>query len=263
MEKDANRHSKYRARSTSPGRNCKPRTMLKEKYLVFNSEVQSSIPTSIGKDTSHWSFSKAERFRFKKPEYQPEYVTLPSTLNNIRSTSFGFGRRSDMKTVTGRDSPPPTTYSPPTAFELNKNHAPSFGPRPTSNSRGIKVLRDMPGPGAYNPSSLLGRDSPKFTFRPKNQVKKIHDIPPPNAYNPSYGITEPSNFSAITFGYGKRSEQTTVSKDTPGPGTYDLPSLFRSSSPLSPNKSIYPKSAISAREIYRLSFDDKVAAPIN
>lgn len=259
MEKDAVSLSKHRVKSTSPGLKLQVPTMLKERYVALNSDV----PASIGKDTSHWSFSKAERFRFKLPECQPDYVSLPSTINNVRSTSFGYGKRSDMKTLTGRDSPPPTSYSPPTTFELNKNHAPSFGPRPTSNSREIKVWRDIPGPGAYNPSTALGRASPKFSFRPKFQVKMTHNMPPPNAYNPSYGITERANYSAITFGYGKRSQQAAPSKETPGPGTYDLPSLFRSSSPASTNKSFYPKSAVSVRERSSISFDEKVPAPIS
>jgi hypothetical protein len=254
MEKVANR-SKYRARSTSPGQKMHAAEMLKDKYLVFSSEILASVPTSIGKDTSHWSFSKAERFRLKKPEYSADYVTLPSTLNNTRTTSFGFGRRSDMKSLVGRDSPPPTTYSPPSIFDINKNHAPSFGPRPTSNSRGTKVYKDIPGPGSYNPVSGLGRDSPKFSFRPRIEIKKTHDIPPPNAYTPSYNVTERSNYSAITFGYGKRSEQATPNKETPGPGSYDLPSLFRSSSP---TKSFYPRSSFFNKERSSISFDEKM-----
>ena len=228
--------------------------ILKEKYLVYSDGIPSSIPTSIGKDTSHWSFSKAERFRFKKPEYSAEFVTLPSTLNNVRTTSFGYGKRSDMKSLVGRDSPSPTAYSPPSIFEINKNHAPSFGPRPTSNSRGLKVLRDFPGPGSYNPVSEIGRNSPKFSFRPKIEIKKTYDMPPPNAYNPSYIVTERAPYSAITFGYGKRSEQVTPNKETPGPGTYDLPSLFRSSSP---TKSFSPRSSACSKERCSLSFDEK------
>lgn len=52
------------------------------------------------------------------------------------------------------------------------------------------------------------------------------NYPPPNCYNPDWTLTEQDRFNAITFGIGGRGSVTGRILDTPGPGTYKLPSPF-------------------------------------
>ncbi|CAG9327199.1 unnamed protein product [Blepharisma stoltei] len=187
----------------------------------LNKENAISIPTSIGKDTSHWSFCKAPRFRNFKIE-NSEMYNLPTTFNK-RSCSFGYGRRYELKSAQGKDSPAPGAYNPPTCFELAKR-APSFGKRSLSG-----VPQNLPGPGAYNPYSPIGKKAPKFSFSPRIEIKYRASSPPPDTYNPVYRLVENSSFSDISFGKGEKGWNILPKvEEKPGPGSYDLPSAFRS-----------------------------------
>mmetsp|Transcript_12420 Transcript_12420/g.12477 ORF Transcript_12420/g.12477 Transcript_12420/m.12477 type:complete len:131 (+) Transcript_12420:362-754(+) len=82
-----------------------------------------------------------------------------------------------------------------------------------------------PGPGSYNPSSPLGEGSPKFSFRPRIQLKAKIASPCPSLYSPNFKLIEKSNYSKIGFGYGQRLK--IGSRDSsPGPGSYDVLSGF-------------------------------------
>ncbi|CAG9335082.1 unnamed protein product [Blepharisma stoltei] len=201
---------------------------LKPKFyspLRSSSLSTESLNTTLGKDSYHWSFSKANRFTHKQITSTPDFIIPPTSLSK-RSTSFGFGKRWEPKNDKGRDSPPPTCYSPPSYFAVH-SRAVNFSSGVTAERTPIKT-KIVPGPGAYNVDLPFGKNSPKFTLRPRIQFKEKYLTPAPGTYNPSFKIVERSNFSKIGFGHGERKNMRQLD-ESPGPGTYDLPGIFNRS----------------------------------
>ena len=78
----------------------------------------------------------------------------------------------------------------------------------------------------------------KFTLKSRVKIadSASRDNPPPNTYNPTFTLTEQSKYAAVTFGFGSRCNVTGCIpllfnndieiKETPGPGTYKLDSVF-------------------------------------
>ena len=179
--------------------------------------------STIGKDSVHWSFAKAKRFRNKTMVDCPELLELPSTLEK-RATTFGFGRRWFPQNPKGKDAPSPDKYNIPSCFDLEKR-----GPSLAGNQRDHSLLprSNTPGPGTYEIVSTLCKDGPKFSFRPKISTKTRCGSPPPGTYNPKYGLLEKNNYSEISFGIGPRAKETKTRPHTPGPGTYEVPSFIK------------------------------------
>lgn len=182
--------------------------------------------SSIGKSSIHWSFSKAKRFRHKSMLDCPELLELPSTLEK-RSTTFGFGKRMDLVNVTGKDAPSADKYTIPSCFDTEKK-----GPTMASSLRDQqnKSRPKTPGPGAYDVASTICKDGPKFSFRAKFPTKERFKSPPPGSYNPKFSLMEKNNYSEITFGVGPRAKEAKTRPNTPGPGTYEIPSCFSKAS---------------------------------
>lgn len=192
------------------------------------------IFTTIGKDTSHWSFGTADRFIKSRNTKTPSLANLPSTLVK-RATSFGYGKRWELINQKGKDAPSPESYNLKTTFELEKRAA-SFGPKYDTFKSKISL---EPGPGAYNPYSSIGNRGPKFSFRPKMIKKLQNESPSPGAYSPVYKLREKSNYSDISFGKDvKHKEWTQGRGESPGPGAYDIPSTFNKSFSDFPGSSI-------------------------
>lgn len=203
----------------------------------FTRENEMAVPSLVGKDSYRWSFSKEKRFRMLRPTTTEEMYNLPQTFSN-RAPSFGYGGRLELKNKQGRDSPSPCAYNPPSCFEIEKR-APTFGRRSMSGA-----IKNIPGPGAYNPYSPIGSKAPKFTFFSRIELKHKAPSPPPDIYNPKFSLIEKSSFSNISFGVGEK-KCTFIPKfeEIPGPGTYDLPSVFRSNlsfDSISNSKSVTP-----------------------
>ncbi|CAG9330272.1 unnamed protein product [Blepharisma stoltei] len=219
--------------------------MPKKKYLIphpppAKSPTNAPAISLIGKNSSHWTFGKASRFRYLKRSITPDFTTLPSTLGK-RTTTFGYGKRWIPQNSKGRDSPSPTTYHPPSCFDLEKK-APSFGLR-CHTDRTVETKKAIPGPGSYNPYSPMGHRGPKFTFSPRIEHRMKACTPPPDNYCPNFNLVEKANYSAIGFGIGDRSKSPLSRRESsPGPGTYEIPSGFRSnnSRPGSPGRSVTP-----------------------
>lgn len=181
--------------------------------------------STIGKDTIHWSFPRASRYRRATLSDTSNEINLPSTLEK-RTTSFGYGKRWEPKNPKGLDAPSPDTYSLRTCFDIEKRGA--FFTINLRNSPSHPP--NVPGPGTYE---VCGKASgPKFSMRPKLvQKARKSDSPPPGAYNPSYALLEKQSYSGISFGNRDRPKEKIVRPSTPGPGTYDIPSSFNISSP--------------------------------
>lgn len=189
---------------------------LTQRRVSIKTESRCVTPV---RSPSHFGHSKAERFKPLIRTATPDFITPVSTLSK-RTCTFGFGSRYEIKCLTGRDSPPPNTYNLPTCFDKEK-------PGPImikSKSQSKKPKDTLPGPGTYNPHSPIGKNSKKFSFRSRIPQEIRNDSPPPDSYNPCFTLVTKSNFKEITFGRGDRMKKS--NNQNPGPGTYELPSIF-------------------------------------
>lgn len=191
--------------------------------------VKRSIGNSPYGPGTRWSFPKASRFRTLRSS-SAEFVILPSSFSKSRSPSFGYGRRWEPKNPCGQDSPPATKYSTKSCFDL-QIAGPSFG-RPTHrNNRAFIPPSNTPGPGEYETERRMGENGPKFTMKSRKVINRVSDTPPPGHYSPSTSFQEDHSYSGITFGVGLRPSLISHRSALPGPGAYDLPSLFHSALP--------------------------------
>lgn len=184
-------------------------------------ELSTSKPSYAPSTPSTFGHSRAERFKPLSRTSTPDFLTPISSLSK-RTCTFGFGTRYELKCLTGRDSPSPCTYNLPNCFDKEKP-----GPIMIRNSTNPKRFKeDVPGPGSYNPHSELGKDAKKFSFKGRINREIRNDSPPPDAYNPCFTLVTRGNFKEITFGIGERAKVR--KNECPGPGTYELPSIFHS-----------------------------------
>ncbi|OMJ85829.1 hypothetical protein SteCoe_12739 [Stentor coeruleus] len=194
---------------------------IRKKKARSNKNLIRILSSEKNKEAIKWSFSKAQRFKPTKREHTPDFNDMPSSLSN-RACSFGYGKRWTPMNESGKDSPSPGTYEARNFFG-EKNKGPSFQKKYTS-----KILNNaIPGPGSYTPYNPLGTSGPKFTFRKRMKNKIIPSSPPPDLYKPSYRMIENSSYNNIGFGIGQRSKIYGKLEESPGPGTYEIPSTFR------------------------------------
>ena len=216
---------------------------VSSKRLKIPKQVhESPLPSNKIKDAIQWSFSKANRFKPVRKQHTPEFSNLPSTLSD-RSCSFGYGKRWSPINATGRDSPSPGTYESPSNFGV-KNKGPSFKQKYRER---IDIKALIPGPGAYNPYSPIGKRAPKYTFREKFEEKVRCNTPPPNTYSPSFRLVEKENYKVVSFGVGDRPQIYGKIEEIPGPGAYEIPSLFKGSNPVSTSRKSTPITSKRAR----------------
>ena len=184
--------------------------------ILANSTYETKGTFSIG-----WSFPKEARFRSNTRSIDIEYLNPNSTLSP-RSTSIGFGRRWNPEIQSAKGKPPPGSYEIPSTFST------IVGPKLVKSTiQQLSKLRHLtPGPGTYDTSSHIGRNSPKFSFRGRLTLPKRSEIPPPGTYNPQRTLTEFSGYSKIGFGYGTRTFPTVEKRESPGPGSYSIMSEF-------------------------------------
>lgn len=166
------------------------------------------------------NFLNSERFKPLSRQATPDYLEPISTLSK-RTCTFGIGGRLELKNKTGKDSPSPCTYNLPSCFDKEKGGPVMSKPKILKR----KKNENIPGPGTYNPHSPLGTRALKFSFTSRI-IKEIRcESPPPNTYNPCFTLVSKGAFKNIGFGIGDRNK--TPRNDSPGPGTYDLPSIFQ------------------------------------
>lgn len=173
------------------------------------------------KRTSTYSFSKATRFKSQKRSDNTELLSLPSTLDK-RTTTLGFGQRWNLTNKSRVNSPAPGTYEIPSSFDFKS------GPKFRKDSPGRYNIMDesSPGPGSYEVSVDIGKNAPKFTFRPRNKLTKYNEGPSPCEYLPH--LVKTDAFKHISFGIGERAFKTGSRFNSPGPGTYEIPTDFKS-----------------------------------
>jgi len=87
-----------------------------------------------------------------------------------RGTSFGYGTRTTFNVKKG--APPPGKYNISSGFGNLKNRGKSFGlsrelTTEKSGDKGYSTRYPIPGPGTYNATYEIGKDSLKYSLRPK------------------------------------------------------------------------------------------------
>lgn len=177
---------------------------------------ESAVSLRNGKREAY-SFSRAERFRRDRGNSGSEFVQLASTFGK-RAAGFGYGKRWTPEVRSF--SPAPNLYCLPSTFCV------SLGGYKKDN--GVKVTErfsQSPGPGTYELPSLIGKDSPKFSMRPKIDINRYLKAPSPNTY--LINLAQTQAFKNLSLGVGERALGLT-NKRTPSPGSeiYDLRSLF-------------------------------------
>lgn len=226
----------------------RPGTIAALSALSMGGFSQTISANALRNAHTHWSFSKADRFKKLRIDNSAKMLLLPTTLGTKTST-FGFGNRDPLKMIYGKDSPPPNLYRCRSQFDYTPGAGKSFGQSyavykkvhmPGLNTRSDEV----PGPGGYFKTegkfifltklgkydihSTLGKNSRKFSM--KSRIKPAdsatRDNPPPNTYHPDFTQAEESRFDKITFGFGSRPNVTGRINENPGPGTYRIPSVF-------------------------------------
>jgi Sperm-tail PG-rich repeat len=149
-------------------------------------------------------------------------VESPSKLNWRRGFTFGQGKRSPMVNAKGRNSPPPGSYNIQSIFDKGSNGPLLRGQ--VNDEHSVKRVRNLPGPGSYDPYLPLGQNAPKFSLRPRINLKIRSKSPGPSNYYPNFKTTQSTRFSAIGFGIGEKEKKH--KKISPGPGSYEIPSIF-------------------------------------
>ena len=131
---------------------------------------------------------------------------------------MGYGGRWQPE-VRNKDSPSPGAYE--IRSSLNTGHAMRYKePVP----RNLESRQGMPGPGAYEIVQPIGKHAPKISFRARHVDVRYSESPSPHAYSPS--LLPTGAFRGIGFGFGGREFMKNVTSDSPGPGCYDLASIF-------------------------------------
>lgn len=90
---------------------------------------------------------------------------------------------------------------------------------PFGNSKrpGINPVNHNPGPGSYAIPDKI-HEGPDFSMAGKVPIKDLRQVPGPGAYDPQ--VKEDTQMPNIRFGLSKRENQTP--EPVPGPGTYPI-----------------------------------------
>jgi hypothetical protein len=150
----------------------------------------------------------------------------PSRVYWRKGYTFGQSQRSRVLNLKGRNSPPPGTYNiSSTIGDIPR------GPllRGMANIQfSLQRVSNLPGPGYYNPYEPLGSNAPKYSMKPRNDLRERSKSPGPSNYFPNFRTTQTTKFSGIRFGNCDKDRTTSVprKRDSPGPGSYEIPSIF-------------------------------------
>jgi len=190
-----------------------------------NSLQNSSTSVSFG-------LSKSKRFDKSNQNVVNDILYNIPAIKRSESYStinFGFGERTNI--ISTSQNPSPNQYYIKSSTELNKLQNKGFvigrrldRPQPSSTYQ--------PGPGQYDGNKWkIIRDIP---FTVKSRVAFFYDIDmkqqkhciSPQKYFPSTKTQEITRFNSTSFGKVERFKIDASRECVPGPGTYNLPSIF-------------------------------------
>lgn len=207
-----------------------------------NNLWRQSASTWLHSSPQH-KFPKAKRFQFGSKTSSGEFYIQPSTLSS-RSTSLGFWKKTMMPEGMlkyASQVPGPGHYKSKNQFEegIAKNKGKNLGLSYTfyrrtyypnmKDSPEPEMFRFNPGPDAYNVDKPIGKDKKSMSIHLKGkgfQDYLKNETPPCNMYNPSFVLSENSRYKKINMGFGKKMDFSKALNNNPGPGAYNLPSIF-------------------------------------
>ena len=190
------------------------------------SQFQSAF--SLQNSSKAVSFTKSDRFKlvYRKPE-SDSIFSFNSTLNK-RFTTQGYSSKWDL---VNRKNVPGPKYNLSGSSFFNKNKATSIGKKiPT------RYETFTPGVGEYD--VLRNMEESKERERIKVAIKGRHGffydddlkmkkfcVSPQNYlvnYKPVFNL----RYTKVSFGKGEKFDYIDSRKSYPGPGSYNLPSVF-------------------------------------
>lgn len=172
------------------------------------------VNSSLGLNSYHYSFQRASRFK-KIGRCDPESAyNIPNSFSN-RTTSFGYGKRWTPKNPAGQHAPDPAAYSLRSCFD-SVSKTSSFTGKPQDSA-----ITLIPGPGAYDPACAVGKEGLKYSFRKRMHIVHRAVTPSPGDYDPRY------NHRSLSFSMSGIDQRNGSDRPgTPGPGAYNIPSVF-------------------------------------
>lgn len=180
---------------------------------------------------ARWSFAKGARFMRARNLSEADFVVLPSSFAKGRAPGFGYGKRWEPRNAAGKDSPPVTRYSAKSGFGEGKA-GPTFGRIGRSVGRSRVQPSNTPGPGEYSSGRKIGDGGPRYTLKPRLTHVLKSETPSPDHYSPNVSVLTNRSYSNVTFGIGPRPALihpgiSHIDLSLPGPGTYNIPSVFK------------------------------------
>lgn len=193
-------------------------------YGMFETQSCNTLQNSI----KAFSIPKGSRFKLNIEHHDSDNLyTIPSIKSN-KGTCMGYGGRTDFTKLNGKGNPSPDTYTLPSS--LNKNNAATLKFRIPDMS--ISNKSKIPSPGDYNillknttlPTTLKFRHGLYYEDELKLKCNGVS----PQTYTPNYGSVLSSRYNSVKFNIQQRvtNEVNKEIKKNPGPGYYNLPSVF-------------------------------------
>ena len=170
-----------------------------------------------------FSFNRSLRFPLQKENDDPQYPTLPSTLDK-KTCSFGFGKRWEPKSRHCQDAPCPTTYSLRSIFGQPSNTIDYK--KQTVKERQLFYIKPVPGPGSYNPRTPNRKHSPNSFIIGRKHLRTNSQTPSPGDYTPNFDLKCKASSINISFTKAKRNELHSSIESSPGPGMYNIRPLL-------------------------------------
>jgi len=178
---------------------------------LINPEVLTKVDVNINTSSSKymWTFGGAHRFKDPKKTSEQFFYDLPSLIGRNRTTSLGFGQRSDFTSAYFKGKTP-NYYNIPSDFDQNRIYP--HGPRITfgkgrddcKKSERNPIPKGVPGPGAYDIRPKFANEAKKFSlfgreWATKDQYKHTRSIPGPGAYDETLHITGKGKYPDSTY----------------------------------------------------------------
>lgn len=140
------------------------------------------------------------------------------------STKFGKLKRFSLSSTDIFDNgiPGPGKYNYINSINITKKSEPSWKIG-TGKRRGlVETDKYIPGPGIYDVTKKIGKDSPHFSIGMREKEKVLKFNPPgPGKYNPNKLITF-THSPTWKIGTSKKIKEINIDTDIPGPGTYSV-----------------------------------------